>query len=334
MKTQRSILLTAVVIGLVALLLWSRRPQPVSGPSATNEVVSHTKPAKVNLAPPAFISKPVASTVPQPAAVAAPVPLQAAVLLIVDGKAPFAARLNAAAELGSLSISPADRDALYAYLRQPQPVDRNKDNEQLKNDVLNSLCQMKPMPAGLGQLLTDIYSDPAQNAVMRDYAVQYLPDFYTQLAQDTTMDPAAKEKELAQARAALWSVAGEKATSYAGTALMGLMRLSSKTPAVNPTEVGAAALQLAQDTGVNEATQISAFQVCGQLGVKDAGVALLQAAQSGSTMPLRISAVGALGVLGNRGAVPLLTQLAAGNEKRLTLPATRALARINALAGK
>jgi HEAT repeat protein len=60
---------------------------------------------------------------------------------------------------------------------------------------------------------------------------------------------------------------------------------------------------------------------------------MLQAAQSNRSMPLRISAVGALGALGNPKAVPFLTQLASGKETRLTLPATRALEQINARAG-
>jgi HEAT repeat protein len=55
---------------------------------------------------------------------------------------------------------------------------------------------------------------------------------------------------------------------------------------------------------------------------------VLQAAQSGETMPVKMSAIGALGSLGGPDQIPYLNRVLAGTDDQLKPAAQRALAQI------
>jgi len=54
----------------------------------------------------------------------------------------------------------------------------------------------------------------------------------------------------------------------------------------------------------------------------------MQAAHEGETIPVRVSAVAALGALGGPEMVTFLTEISNGPEPRLRMPARQALAQI------
>jgi HEAT repeat protein len=76
-------------------------------------------------------------------------------------------------------------------------------------------------------------------------------------------------------------------------------------------------------------TRITAFQVCASLDVKDALSLVLGAAQQGETESVKLSAVGALGLLGNKDQIPFLNNILQGKDERLKAAAQQALHRIN-----
>jgi hypothetical protein len=76
-----------------------------------------------------------------------------------------------------------------------------------------------------------------------------------------------------------------------------------------------------------ELARITALQVCAQLGVKDVLPLALQFAESAKSIPLRVSAIAAVGQLGGAEVTAYLENLAAGNDARLAVPARAALQR-------
>src|ERR1700690_1214798 len=315
-----------IVLGASAWLVFSHAhrsksalPPEVSGlaaPSPTRTVAA----AKPGVAP---------ASAPSPSVVSRqPVGLSPAIQVIVDDQAGYEQRLAAIDNIRG-KLSGADREALYAFLRQKSGLDNVQLEQVLKNKLMDVLCALNPPPPGLFDLLTQIYHDPAQNGVLRDYAVQHVAAFYQQLEMAADVDPQDKSTGLAQARKVLWDALAETDGSIAGTALLALTRLSRENPeSFDPRQIAGVAEQMAGPATPGELTRITAIQVCAQLNVQAALPVIQAAVQNGQTMTVRISAMGALGSLGGAEQIPFLNSVLHGDEERLTLSAQHALDQI------
>jgi hypothetical protein len=252
-----------------------------------------------------------------------------AIYPIIDDQADYRQRLAAIKTIAGKKLGDADREALYAFLRQKSGLDNVQMEQVVKNRLMDVLCALNPPPTGLLDLLAQICHDPDQNGVLRDYAVQHVTAFYQQLEIATEVAPQDKSAGLAAARKILWDALAETGTSIAGTALLGLTRLSRESPeAFDPRQIGGVAEQMAGAATSGELTRITAIQVCAQLKVQDALPLIQAAVQNGQTMTVRISAIGALGSLGGAEQIPLLNHVLQGTEERLKLPAQHALNQI------
>jgi len=311
MRIITKTLLLATGLALLIGAVWLVRKQPVAAKSESKSVLTSTvskgdEPKNSTVAS-SHLDQPNLNTV------------SAAVRLIVDEQAGYNARLAAIREAIS-HLSDADRQALYTFLLQQSPLDGDQHNHVLKNMLMDGLCALNPPPTGLGDVLAQLYHDKSQNVVLRDYAVQHMTALYEASGNS--------RNNLSQIRDTLWEALKETDSSIAGSALLGLEQLSKTQSDFDRSRVAKAALQLAGDKDTGELARITAFQVCAQTGLQDALPVLEQAAQQGQSIPLRISAIGALGTMGDAQAVPLLNTLLNGTEERLKLPAQHALAQI------
>jgi len=247
---------------------------------------------------------------------------------IINARADYHARLeNIQALTGKLTD--LDREALYGFLRERGSDDDQQSEQVLKNQLLDALCEMQPPPQGLGELLSQIYQDHNQNIVLRDYAVQHLTVYYKQMAGASDVEDQTRNDELKLAQQTLWQAVNETDNSIAGTALLGLTRLSQEGFSdIDQAKIADKALDMADQNG-NELTRITAFQVCASLNVKDVLPMALGAAEQGETESVEISAIGALGLLGGKDQLPFLSGVLQGNDERLKLPAEQAMNRIN-----
>lgn len=231
----------------------------------------------------------------------------------------------AAIHLLSTNLSTADQELLRTFLLQHDPADASTFGQGYKNELLDVLCALDPPPAWLADTLVQMYHDRSQDEVIRDYAVQHLAALYEQMLALDLNDPQSRQV----IHDALWEAVGETDDSIAGTALLGLVTLAKESPEqFDRAEIGRAALRTAGDANTGELARITAFQVCAQLEVADAVPVLVETIRGGGPVTLRISAIGALGTLGNASAKPLLTELLDGREQRFRLPAQGALDQI------
>ena len=184
--------------------------------------------------------------------------------------------------------------------------------------MMDKLVEQPTVPADLPEVLISIFQDHAQDVVMRDYAVQHLNPIYGQAAAETK----------AAIRQALWQAAGETDTSIAGTALLALNDLAQNNAEFDRNQIQQTALKLADDGQCGELARITAVQICAQMGVTQAAASVLQLAQSATSIPLRITAIAALGDLGGAAVVPYLREIAEGDEDRLKPAAESALKRL------
>jgi len=322
MKSKLYILLILVAIGT---LIFSVHHHHAAITLESNTAAPSSVPVSKNAAPSVT---PLVHALTSSTSVESNTRLSATVRNIVDSRADSSSRDQAVQSLTG-KLSDSDREALFGLLRQHLAEDDQQLGQVFKNDLMNALCTMQPPPDGLRQLLTDIYRDSNQNEVLRDYAVQHLAAFYRQMSMATSMDPTVRNDELQQTQNVLWQALDETSTSIAGTALLGISQLSQQGwQGFDSQKIQDAALRMAQDNSAGELTQITAFQVCANLGVTNALPAILNSVQQPQTESVQISAIAALGQLGNQDQEQLLSSFAQGPDPRLKLPAQHALERI------
>jgi hypothetical protein len=184
--------------------------------------------------------------------------------------------------------------------------------------MLDKLVELGTPPAGLAALLIGIYQDSNQDVVMRDYAIQHIAPFYAK----------AQPEEKSLLSEALWNAVGEISNSIGGTALLALEELASDNPEFSRGKVSDAAFRSAVNSQSSELVRITAIQICARMGITQATEVILELAQNSPSVPLRMSALAALGDLGDRNSQALLEQAAVGPEERLRVTAESALKRL------
>lgn len=241
---------------------------------------------------------------------------------IFDANASIAERLSLVDRLGR-DLSRDQIAELYAFLKAlPSPAERNLPAlNLLKNDIVSRLQDQSYPPSGLTATLIEVCRNRAQDAVARDYALQHLVTWSEQGAGDA---PESK----AEIQAVLWKAVREN-TSLAGTALLGLHRLSGAVSSAGE-EISRAALRMLDCPGLPCASRVTAIQVCAEREVAPALPAIQNLAQSQGETALRISAIGALGWLGGPEQAVLLQQLEAGQDRALKPAIEGALRRLQA----
>lgn len=322
-------LITGITLAVVlATGLWwgLHRSQPVELP-VTKFVKPDTsilpKPSLVNRAKmitvnPETSTRSYISQLSQPAPVNWPL-----VQSILDPSVGFQSRLGAIKSLSS-HLTDTDQDAIRQFLLTPDRLDKEQTAQVIKNNLMNALCALNPPSAGLGDVLIRIYQDHQQDEVIRDYAVQHLVGYYEQMAEQGN-----NAATLLSIKKALLEAVHEPAGSIDGTALLALNRLSQEyTSNFDREQIGTAALAMAGNPYAGELSHITAYQVCAQIGNRDALPIVLKAAEHGETMTVRLSAVGALGLLGGPDQIPYLSDLLKGTDDRFKPAAKNALRQI------
>lgn len=227
---------------------------------------------------------------------------------VVDGLS-VGERVKVVNSLGT-NLSAVDSDALIRYLAAPlAPSENSSSIHWLKNEVIGQLRAQNPPLAQLPPALAALYQDAKQEPVIRDYALQHLAECRWD------------QNALKQAQFTLVQATCETTGSFAGTALLGLVRIQ-KSEGGSVEESRNTALAMACNPKLSEISRLTALSVCGQLGeAKALPVALAAIREDQSTM-IKITALGVLGKLGGKTELPFLARLEAAGESRL-LPALR-----------
>lgn len=312
----------AVVLGAVivagSVIVW------LGGPSRRQHEIAPTTPqtshAKVH-----SHTTPLASATPGSAAVApGTVPESVRPIVAAVPTATIAERIKSIHALPA-DLTAKEIQAFYVYLLAPaqsSAQDRQQEN-WLRNDMMDKLVEGRELPAGLAGVLVSIYQDPAQDIVMRDYAIQHMNPAYERASSD--------EKAILQQT--LWQAVEQTESSIAGTALLALRDLAQDHSEFDPNKLGEVALKLAGDDRTGELSRITALQICGRMGINQAAPLMLQLAQKTGSVPLKIAAIAALGDVGNDEARHYLRQLAVKSEPRLLPALETALKKMNGRLG-
>jgi len=241
--------------------------------------------------------------------------------VILNPRANIRDRLEAAQFLGE-DLGCGEVDTLYCFLKShPDARENNMAGlHALKNDVINALKDQSTPPAGLTATLIGIYQDRAQDFVTRDYAIQHLTSWCGRGAGDA---PDAKERIHAILREAT-----QEHTTIAGTALLGLHRLSLADRSLNRAQIDRRALEMVTMPETAVAARITAVGICAERGVAQALPEIERLAQARGQTALQLSAIAALGKLGKTEDAALLRRLGRGADMALRPAIESALKRL------
>jgi hypothetical protein len=177
----------------------------------------------------------------------------------------------------------------------------------VKNEALDKLIDQKKLPDGLGKLIVDMYRSRATEEIWRDYCVQHMTLYCQRKWPGSPAPP--DDAEAGMIRSALWEAADETGGTIAGTALLGLERLSRTDPSLDRKRVGAKALSYASSPATPSKTRTTALQVCAEMGLKEILPAARSIAGESGEAGLRISAIAAMGALGEAGDRAMLEEI-------------------------
>lgn len=258
-------------------------------------------------------------------------------------------RLNAIRSLGK-KLTPHEKEALYLFLDSRFAEQRYLSIltfNSLKNEILNTFYAQEQMPEDLGFRLVQMYRDTEHDEVWRDYCIQHLGLFYESRWPKGAPLADEQRKEILSAYE---QAVADTSKPTAGTALIGMKRLAIITltseevatkensgaqryPEFETDKIAEAALKIAGDARACEGARITAMAMCGEIGRPEALPAMRVTAQTGESVMLRMSSIGALGTCGEASDMELLLALTQDKEARIRTAAESAVKRLKARLG-
>lgn len=211
----------------------------------------------------------------------------------------YRARREAISSLGD-DLPEAAVTTLLTYLRDPsQARPGNLWDLSNKNDVLQRLIAQQTLHPGVGTLLVEVASDPSQDPIWRDYALQFVAPYAERKFGDLQMP---LDWEVDRLTKALTDAIASGSGEIPGTALIGLNRMSSHAilGARVPKEmVIAQADAILARPHPAEMERITAIQIMGQSGneaFKNQAASI--ATDTSATVMERMAAIATLGQVG------------------------------------
>ena len=228
-------------------------------------------------------------------------------------------RIEAVHALGKELVA-AEMTALIWFLHRKEGEDALplKYVNPIKNDITHALIHQYRPPQELTAHLVPMFRDPKQDAVWRDYCVQFIGQWYPKVGGPV---------KRAEMRKALDEALARKTIPTAGTALIALSGLVGEND-IDASAVSRSALAIALDSDAANAARVSAFQVCGRLKCQACLPGARKLADSKGSATLRMSCLAVVGTLGDRSDIPLLERGAESRDVRLRTTAKSAIKRI------
>jgi len=241
------------------------------------------------------------------------------------------------------NIQQTEQSALAAWITTTKPPHlTNADWHYLMNEVMDVLChQTCPLPTW-SDVLIAITRGKDNDPALRDYALQHLVDWVQPvgLGEPCEVDPVKRQAIITT----LLDAAKETHEQYSGTALQGLHLIllgrqrseQQKEPAallpllLTVEQLHPLAVNLATDGAAINTARMTAIQVCAQRGFNEIlPTARCIAGDQKQPFILRLSAIAAIGQMGNAGDESLLKKLQEERNPRFFRALQTAFKKIN-----
>ena len=243
-------------------------------------------------------------------------------LVLPESSAGVADQLKAIHSMGD-DIGTEEVGRLYAFLksRGEEAGYKPPGLYALKNEAMNVLRKQSPPPGRLADVLIGVFDDSNQDLVVRDYAIQHLVAW-------CDWGAGADSADKSRSRETLLKASSEK-SAIAGTALLGWHRLSAVDSAFGREWIEEFALKFARSNETMSAVRIAALQICAERNLNDVLAEAELLARTSTDIGLRVSAIAALGRLGNETHASLLRGMVSESEEPWQTAVQAALKRLS-----
>lgn len=221
------------------------------------------------------------------------------------------------------TLSPDEINALFQYLEDKAVGSLDEDIRGQKNDILSALIDQEPQPAQLQGKLLSMFRDKTHEEWWRNFCVQHFELLYRKKWPNNSTGGGDEERRAM--KDAYSEAVREAGNSIAGTALLGLVRLSEDYPEFEKSSIMRDAVSIAANQGADQRSRIAALQVAGRLGCVDILPVARSVVASGAGVSFRMAAIATLGEVGKSEDKDVLRQIMTGSDPYLQKAATKAL---------
>jgi HEAT repeats len=209
-------------------------------------------------------------------------------------------------------------DSIYKFLSHGTAANlKPLEINSLKNDLVIVLMKQTRPPIDLGFKLVEMFNNKKNSSIWRDYCVQFMGRWYKK----------ATTEEQKQMKKAISSALDEHKNGIAGAALIAL-RSNIGQGEIKPREVRIAAFKVLTAKDTPDYLKLTALQVCAMSKETKVLPIARQILKTSKHVPLKMSAIAAIGILGDGDDVENLNKLAHSTDIRLRIAATSALKKL------
>lgn len=179
-------------------------------------------------------------------------------------------------DLKKKNLRKVDFEALFSFLKQnPRDGSTQQAWHSLKNDLLTFVIVDGRYKETTGQLMIDIINDQEQHEVMREYVIQYIPDYFERHWLDVKGKDRSQKNGLSEEESALqqafvntmWNMLEDRRGPIPGTSLIRLHELSETFSIINKEEVDKATEQIIMDQSMPVSSRMAALSVASERGL-------------------------------------------------------------------
>jgi len=160
-------------------------------------------------------------------------------------------------KLRQKKLSQADEKALLTHLAQ---VHKN-ESQAIKNDIIEHMVRYGSDKKQVGDTLLGILSNDRQDKVLREYVLQYVPEYYTSRWLPNEHWDDIEDFDRQKFNKILWEMTDLTEGSMAGGALFALFRLADKYVDLNQDEIFKKSMDVMVDPSYMNPNRMGAVQI-------------------------------------------------------------------------
>ncbi len=227
-------------------------------------------------------------------------------------------RITSVNSLGN-NLSEKEVSALLSFLHKKLSDDNLAllEFDAVKNDAVMALMRQTVPPEELAPHLIAMYHDRTLDNTWRNYCIQFMGQWYDSVHVPGQQDLFRKSLDEA--------LSDDDAIPAA--ALIAMSNLVGR-PGFSKERISAAAYRLSTDPKTGGAVKTASIQICAKFRNREAIPVAREIVKSSSDVPLKLSAVAALGTFGDPADRELINSLASSGDIRMRTAAKAALKKI------
>lgn len=176
---------------------------------------------------------------------------------IINRHGDFIERTKDILALRKLKVSKADEDALLNHILTPH----QDEVYTVKNDIIEHLVRYGSDQIKVGAGLLKIIKDEGQSQVMREYVLQYVPEYYLSRWKAGTAWDGLDEEDRQRFNQTMWQVTDWHEGSMAGGALFALHKLAPRYDDINADKVFEKSHEVLVDSSYANPNRMASVQI-------------------------------------------------------------------------